>query len=107
MGIPNPGYKGVWKAKKIANPKYDASEVDSLYAYDEFAFVGMDLWQVRGVAKFDDILITNDDNEAKRLEEVWKERVEAERKKKTEEADAKKEAEEKKEESSDIDTDDD
>merc|ERR1712061_596620 len=42
--ITNPAYKGFWEAKKIANPEYE--DDDKLYKYDDFGFVGFDLWQV-------------------------------------------------------------
>merc|ERR1719281_814211 len=43
--ISNPDYKGVWAPKKIANPAY--VDDDQLYSYDSFAFVGIDIWQVK------------------------------------------------------------
>merc|ERR1712238_173453 len=56
--IANPAYKGVWAPKKIANPEY--KDDDTLYSYDSFAFVGIDVWQVKSGTIFDNILITDD-----------------------------------------------
>jgi len=55
--IENPEYKGEWVQKEIENPEYKAD--DKLYAFKEFGFVGMDLWQVKSGSIFDDILITD------------------------------------------------
>merc|ERR1712203_317313 len=48
--IANPAYKGVWEPKKIANPKYVAN--DKIYKFDDIAFVGFDLWQVKASSVF-------------------------------------------------------
>ena len=46
IGRQHPAYRGVWEAKKIANPVF---EVDNLvYQYDDFGFIGFDFWQVNG-----------------------------------------------------------
>merc|ERR1712078_171048 len=58
----NPEYKGVWEAKKIDNPEY--VDDDEIYKYDEFGFIGFDLWQVKGGTIFDNIIITDDKAEA-------------------------------------------
>merc|ERR1711988_396714 len=68
--ISNPAYKGFWEAKKIANPKF--VDDDSLYAYEDFGFIGFDLWQVKGGSIFDNIIITDDVAEADKLAEKWK-----------------------------------
>ncbi|CAD7941937.1 unnamed protein product [Amoebophrya sp. A120] len=82
--IKNPEYKGVWAPKKIANPEYEAN--DSLYAYDEFAFVGFDLWQVKAGSFFDNLIITDDEAEADKFAEKWEalNKVELEKKKESE-----------------------
>jgi len=67
--IENPAYKGVWAPKKIPNPEY--KENDSLYAYDEFAFVGFDLWQVKAGSFFDNLIITDDEAEADKFADKW------------------------------------
>lgn len=125
--IDNPDYKGEWKPKQIDNPDYKGPwihpEVDNpeytadpeLYKYDEICIVGLDLWQVKSGTIFDNFLITDDIEEAKRIgEETWgatkdaakkmkDEQDEEERKKAEEEAKA---AEGDKEDDDDEDIDD-
>merc|ERR1712188_49421 len=76
--IPNPAYKGVWAPKKIANPKF--VDDDQLYSYDSFAFVGIDIWQVKSGTIFDNLLITDDVDAAKAAADKIKEGMEAEKK---------------------------
>merc|ERR1712054_352124 len=76
--IKNPAYKGVWAPKKIANPAY--VDDDQLYAYDSFAFVGIDVWQVKSGTIFDNLLITDDVDAAKAAADKIKESMEAEKK---------------------------
>merc|ERR1712007_314166 len=92
--ISNPAYKGVWEAKKIANPEF--VDDDTLYKYDDFGFIGFDLWQVKGNTIFDNVIITDDVAEADAFAAKWKVLNEFETAKKKEEDDAKK-TEEKKE----------
>merc|ERR1711943_158031 len=87
--ISNPAYKGVWEAKKIANPEYE--DDDSVYKYEDFGFLGFDLWQVKGGTIFDNIIITDDKAEADAFAMKWKELSEVEKAKKKEEDDKKKE----------------
>merc|ERR1711879_122016 len=68
--ISNPAYKGFWEAKKIANPEY--SDDDSLYKFDDFGFIGFDLWQVKGGTIFDNIIVTDDAAAADALAKKWK-----------------------------------
>merc|ERR1719274_12922 len=68
--ISNPAYRGVWNAKKIANPEF--KDDDSIYAYEDFGFIGFDLWQVKGGTIFDNIIITDDVAEADKFAEKWK-----------------------------------
>merc|ERR1711977_286059 len=68
--ISNPAYKGFWEAKKIANPKF--VDDDKLYSYEDFGFIGFDLWQVKGGSIFDNIVITDDVAEADKFAEKWK-----------------------------------
>jgi len=69
--IKNPAYKGVWEAKLIDNPKYVAD--DTLYKYDSFSTVGIDIWQVKSGTIFDNILVTDDVDYAKAHgEKTWK-----------------------------------
>merc|ERR1712032_737831 len=86
--ISNPAYKGVWEAKKIANPEYE--DDDNIYKYEDFGFIGFDLWQVKGGTIFDNIIITDDKAEADSFAAKWKTLNVAEKDKKKEEDDAKK-----------------
>merc|ERR1711979_144212 len=101
--ISNPAYKGFWEAKKIANPEY--VDDDSVYKYDDFGFLGFDLWQVKGGTIFDNVIICDDVAEADAFAKKWKAVSEVEKAKKKEEDDAKK-AEEKKEDDKEDDDDD-
>merc|ERR1719335_535703 len=104
--ISNPAYKGVWSAKEIDNPEY--KDDDSVYAYDDFGFLGFDLWQVKGGTIFDNIIITDDRAEADEFGKKWKALSDVEKAKKKEEDDAKaKEDSAKKDDSSSDDDDDD
>jgi len=77
--VKNPKYSGVWEQKKIPNPEYEKPE--ALYAYDEFAFVGLDLWQVKAGAFFDNLIITDDVAEADKMAKKWQKLVEVEKEK--------------------------
>merc|ERR1711904_499476 len=68
--ISNPAYKGFWEAEKIANPKF--VDDPSLYSYEDFSFIGFDLWQVKSGSIFDNIIITDDAAEADKFAEKWK-----------------------------------
>eukprot|EP00811_Abedinium_folium_P034794 NODE_7646_length_1561_cov_8.200837.p1 GENE.NODE_7646_length_1561_cov_8.200837~~NODE_7646_length_1561_cov_8.200837.p1 ORF type:complete len:389 (+),score=124.97 NODE_7646_length_1561_cov_8.200837:102-1268(+) len=86
--ISNPAYVGVWAARKIANPKFvDDNEV---YKYDDFGFIGFDLWQVKGGTIFDNVIICDDVAEADNFAKKWTALSEFEKAKKKEEDDAKK-----------------
>lgn len=82
--IQNPEYKGEWKPRQIDNPNYKGTwihpEVDNpeyspdahIYAYDSFAVLGLDLWQVKSGTIFDNFLITNDEAYAEEFgNETW------------------------------------
>merc|ERR1711877_878 len=103
--ISNPAYKGVWEAKKIANPEYE--DDNTVYKYDDFGFIGFDLWQVKGGTIFDNIIITDDKSEADTFSKKWKELSEVEKAKKKEEEDSKKADDTKKEDEEEDDDDDD
>jgi len=74
--ITNPEYKGEWKAPLIDNPAYkgewehplidnpDYFEDANIYQY-EHEYVGFELWQVKTGTLFDNILVTDDVEEAK------------------------------------------
>jgi len=116
--IDNPEYKGEWKPKQIKNPKYKGlwvhPEIDNpeysadskLHAFKNIGAVGFDLWQVKSGTIFDNMLVTNDPEHAKKVgEETWGKTKEAEKKmkekqdeverKKMEEEEKKRESEEK------------
>merc|ERR1712072_659514 len=101
--ISNPAYKGVWAPKKIANPKYVDDQTIGQYA--SFAWVGIDVWQVKAGTIFDNLLLTDDVETAKAAadkikvsmaaEKKMKEEKDAEKAKKAEEERAKAEEERK------------
>merc|ERR1712061_740169 len=103
--ISNPAYKGIWEAKKIANPEYE--DDDSVYKFDDFGFLGFDLWQVKAGTIFDNVIVTDDVAEADAFAKKWKELSEAENAKKKDEDDAKKVADDKKAEKDEDDDDED
>jgi len=108
--IDNPEYKGEWKPKMIPNPAYkgewihpmvpnpDFKDDDNIYSYDSNKYVGIEVWQVKAGTIFDNIIITDDINEANKLAEITKQLQEAEQKafKKDEEERQKREEEERK-----------
>merc|ERR1712113_749677 len=103
--ISNPAYKGIWEAKKIANPEYE--DDDQVYKYDDFGFLGFDLWQGKGGSIFDNVIITDDTAEAEAFAKKWKALSEVEKAKKAEEDAAKRAEADKKAEADDDDDDDD
>merc|ERR1711972_709320 len=103
--ISNPAYKGLWEAKKIANPEYE--DDDTVYKYADFGFIGFDLWQVKGGTIFDNVIITDDKAEADSFAKKWKALSESEKSKKEEEEKSKKADDAKKEDEDEDDDDDD
>merc|ERR1712113_1281114 len=103
--ISNPAYKGIWEAKKIANPEYE--DDDQIYKFDDFGFLGFDLWQVKGGTIFDNVIVTDDKAEADSFAKKWNDLSEVEKSKKREEDDAKKAEDKKDDEKADDDKDDD
>merc|ERR1712204_57033 len=89
----------------IANPEYE--DDDTIYKFDDFGFVGFDLWQVKGFTIFDNVILTDDIAEADAFAKKWKDLSEVEQGKKKEEDDSKKAADDKKAEADDDDDDDD
>merc|ERR1711973_353070 len=84
--IDNPAYKGKWVHPEIDNPEYDAEEEASLGVYDDFGAIGLDLWQVKSGTIFDNFLITDDPEHAKKVgEETFGVTKDAEERKKAEE----------------------
>merc|ERR1711920_812077 len=86
--VSNPAYKGHWEAKKVSNPEYE--DDDNVYKYNDFGFIGFDLWQVKGGTIFDNVIITDDKAEADTFAKKWKDLSEVEKAKKKEEEDSKK-----------------
>merc|ERR1712080_286875 len=103
--ISNPAYKGIWEAKKIANPEYEDDNM--VYKYDDFGFIGFDLWQVKGGTIFDNVIITDDKSEADTFAKKWKDLSAVEKAKKEEDEKAKKTDDAKKEDEDEDDDDDD
>jgi len=85
--VSNPAYQGSWETKRIANPEYE--DDDKVYKYDDFGFIGFDLWQVKGGTIFDNVIITDDASEADAFANKWKALSEVEKAKKKEDDDAK------------------
>ncbi|OCT59353.1 hypothetical protein XELAEV_18000774mg [Xenopus laevis] len=95
--IDNPDYKGKWIHPEIDNPEYTPD--DTLYSYDSFGVLGLDLWQVKSGTIFDNFLMTNDEKHAEEYgNETWGVTKEAEKKMKEQqdEEDRKKQEEEEK-----------
>ncbi|PPD83374.1 hypothetical protein GOBAR_DD19698 [Gossypium barbadense] len=68
--IKNPNYKGKWKAPMIDNP--DFKDDPDLYVFPSLKYVGIELWQVKSGTMFDNILVADDVEYAKKLaEETW------------------------------------
>jgi len=69
--IPNPNYKGPWKAPKIPNPEYVPD--DQLYVQDGMRYVGIEIWQVKSGTIFDNIIIADNMDEVKAFtDRTWK-----------------------------------
>merc|ERR1712098_465735 len=70
--IDNPDYKGPWVHPEIDNPEYNEEEAATLGKFDEVCKLGFDLWQVKSGTIFDNIMITDDPEEAKKAgEDLW------------------------------------
>lgn len=82
--IPNPEYKGEWKPKMMDNPDYKGKwappEIDNpeyvhddeLYHLPPLKFIGFELWQVKSGSIFDNIIVADDFEEARKFaEETW------------------------------------
>merc|ERR1719159_1789643 len=102
--ISNPAYKGFWEAKKIDNPEYE--DDNNVYKYDDFGFIGFDLWQVKGGTIFDNVIVCDDKAEADTFAAKWKALSEVEKDEKKKADDSAKDAEKKKEDEADDDDDD-
>lgn len=82
--LPNPEYKGEWKQKMMENPDYKgiwvAPDIDNpeykpnpdLYIYPDSKYVGFELWQVKAGTIFDNIIVTDSLEEAKKFaDSTW------------------------------------
>jgi len=69
--IDNPAYKGPWIHPEVANPEYAPNP--NLYAYDDFGFVAVDVWQVKAGTIYDNVFIASTVEEANAFaEQTWK-----------------------------------
>merc|ERR1712070_489350 len=100
---------GEWEAPKIANPDYSDDENLHNFCKKGCTHVGFELWQVKSGTLFDDIIVTDSIEEAKKFadetfyakrdaEKKMAEKQEEEKKAKEEEEKKAKEEEEKKKE---------
>jgi len=64
--IENPDYKGPWEHPMIDNPKYEPDDKLFQVCKDECTHIGFEIWQVTAGTHFDDIIVTDD------LDEAWK-----------------------------------
>ncbi|CAI5517260.1 unnamed protein product [Closterium sp. Naga37s-1] len=116
--IPNPEYKGEWKPKRIKNPAYkgkwkppmidnpDFVEKPEAYRLPPLRYAGFEIWQVKAGSIFDNILVTDDAEYARKFaEDTWG-AMKAEEKKMHDEAEKSKEEEEKEDDAGDDDADD-
>jgi hypothetical protein len=68
--IDNPAYKGIWVAPDIDNPEYKHD--DNLYLQKDIKYIGFELWQVKSGTIFDNIIVTDSLEEAKKFaEDTW------------------------------------
>jgi len=65
--IKNPDYKGPWVHPEIDNPEYAPN--DKLYVHPNLKYVGFELWQVKSGTIFDNILVTDDIEYARKFAE--------------------------------------
>jgi calreticulin len=102
--IDNPAYKGEWVHPLIANP--DFKDDSNLYLFESNKYVGIEIWQVKSGTIFDNIIVTDDVDEAKKLADLTNKTKEGEKKmfdKQEEERKAKEEEERKAREAAEAD----
>jgi len=116
--IDNPAFKGEWKPKQVDNPAYKGAwihpEIDNpeykpdteIYRYPAICGVGFDLWQVKSGTIFDNVLVTDDLEEAKKEQERIASGVEKEKKMKETQDEEEKKASESEKKSEDDEDDD-
>jgi len=68
--IDNPDYKGKWVHPMVANPDYVYDETMAAVCKDGCTHVGFEIWQVKTGTLFDDIIVTDDIEEAKKFAEA-------------------------------------
>jgi len=79
--IDNPDYKGAWKHPMVPNPDYKYDEEMYKVCKDGCTHVGFELWQVKSGTLFDDIMVTDSLDEAKKFaEETFFKKKEEEKK---------------------------
>ncbi|KAM3722742.1 Calreticulin [Dirofilaria immitis] len=78
-GMINPEYKGKWEPREIKNPAYKGEWIypeinnpdyvpdPNLYLYDDIGAIGIELWQVNSSTVYDNIIITDSIEEAKKF----------------------------------------
>jgi len=94
--IDNPAYKGEWVHPLVPNPDY--YDDDELYLYEHNKYIGIEIWQVKSGTIFDNFIVTDDLEEARKLGELTTKTREGEKKmfeKQEEERKAKEEEERK------------
>merc|ERR1719264_2329833 len=70
--IDNPDYKGAWVHPEIENPEYNEEEAKTIGKFEEVCKLGFDLWQVKAGTIFDNLMITDDPEAAKKAgEDLW------------------------------------
>merc|ERR1712167_493261 len=75
--IANPEYKGVWVHPEIDNPEF--KEDPTLHEFT-FGGLGFELWQTKAGSLFDNIIITDSWDEAKKFgEDTWQKDKDAEK----------------------------
>merc|ERR1712185_652399 len=79
---------GFWEAKKIDNPEFEDDKM--VYKYDDFGFIGFDLWQVKGGTIFDNVIVCDDKADADVFAAKWKALSEHEKAEKAKEDESKK-----------------
>jgi len=67
--MPNPDYKGKWTHPMIANPEYAADDKLHAVCGKGCTHVGFELWQVKTGTIFDDIIVTDNLEEAQKFAE--------------------------------------
>jgi len=102
------GAGGLGRARKRKDSDDEYNEDDNaVYKYDDFGFIGFDLWQVKGGTIFDNVIICDDKADADAFAAKWKALSEHEKEEKKKADESKKDDDKKKEDEKDDDDDDD